>query len=306
MQKNDNMIHYIYKIIFLKGEPENRYYIGKRSTGEYDNWKEDPYAGSGVFCDNYFSEYGKILDVTYKKECLEETDSFETNRDREKYWIGDLWKLGPLCMNRQPGGNGAPFMDMYCGKPVNQYDLNGTFIKNYKTQLEAFRETGINNSSISSCCFRKTSRAGNYIWRFENDCVTEEDINNIYFHEIPVEQYDRSKNLIATYDSISDASKATGIEAGSISDICINRTKNRHTAGGYFWCKKGETPKFKMCKNFIGPRKVIQKSIDGKVIKEYSSLAEAGKAVNTPWQAIQRVCNGKRKSTHGFKWEWGN
>ena len=101
------MIHYIYKIVFLCGSPQYRYYIGKRSTGEYDNWKEDPYAGSGVFCDNYFSEYGKILNKTYRKECLEENESFEINWEREKYWIGDLWKLDPLCMNKIAGGAGV-------------------------------------------------------------------------------------------------------------------------------------------------------------------------------------------------------
>ena len=49
LQKNGNMIHYIYKIIFLKGKPENRYYIGKRSTGEYDNWKEAADAVGAAF-----------------------------------------------------------------------------------------------------------------------------------------------------------------------------------------------------------------------------------------------------------------
>lgn len=127
------MIHYIYKIIFLCGTPEGRYYIGKRSTDRYDNWEEDPYGGSGTFCYNYFAKYGKVLGKTYLKQCLEETNSFEENIVREEYWIGDLYKLDPLCMNIIKGG-GGPTEYQYDHKPhpsykLDQYDKDCNFIK---------------------------------------------------------------------------------------------------------------------------------------------------------------------------------
>lgn len=79
------MIHYIYKIFFLLGTPEGRYYIGKRSTNQYDKWQDDPYSGSGTFCKSYFRKYGKTLGKTYTKICLEETSSFIENSIKEEY-----------------------------------------------------------------------------------------------------------------------------------------------------------------------------------------------------------------------------
>ena len=45
-------------------------------------------------------------------------------------------------------------------------------------------------------------------------------------------QYDKDNNLINEYDSISSASKSTGIHTTSISSVCKGNAK---TAGGYVW-----------------------------------------------------------------------
>ena len=47
-------------------------------------------------------------------------------------------------------------------------------------------------------------------------------------------------------------------------------------------------------------RKVGQYSLSGDLVKVHNSLPDAGRDVGAPWQAIQRVCNGKRKTTHGY------
>lgn len=82
------MLHYIYRIDFLCGEP-GRYYLGKRSYHgviiENDN-----YAGSGNFCFTYYKKYGKIYGVTYVKKIIEINTSKKINNDREKIIIGDL------------------------------------------------------------------------------------------------------------------------------------------------------------------------------------------------------------------------
>ena len=78
-------IHFIYKIYFLCGEPEGRYYIGKH-TG----YKNDSYGGSGTFCKRYYKKYGKIPDKTFKREIIEINVDKETNRLREKEIVGEL------------------------------------------------------------------------------------------------------------------------------------------------------------------------------------------------------------------------
>jgi hypothetical protein len=49
-----------------------------------------------------------------------------------------------------------------------------------------------------------------------------------------VKQLDKDKNIIETFNSITDASKKTGIDAGSITKVCKNEGKNK-SAGGFLW-----------------------------------------------------------------------
>lgn len=97
------MIHYIYKITFLCGNPEGRYYIGKRSTFRV----KDGYTGSGNFCKTYFKKYGKLEGETYTKEILEYNSSKDANAEREAFYIGTLFETDPLCMNLCKGGYGG-------------------------------------------------------------------------------------------------------------------------------------------------------------------------------------------------------
>ena len=53
-------------------------------------------------------------------------------------------------------------------KAVNQYDLDGNFIKTWESTMEVERELKINNSSISKCCLGKRNKAGGYIWKFKD------------------------------------------------------------------------------------------------------------------------------------------
>lgn len=54
-------------------------------------------------------------------------------------------------------------------KAVNQYDLEGNFIKEWSSQTEASRELNIDTTSISNCCMgKKNKTAGGYKWKFKD------------------------------------------------------------------------------------------------------------------------------------------
>lgn len=95
------MYHYIYRIDFLHPNHFGKYYIGKR-TVKYKPENDKAYRGSGRFCKSYFDKYGTV--DTYRKTIIELNNSKEDNAKREAYWIGNLWKTDPLCMNQEPGG----------------------------------------------------------------------------------------------------------------------------------------------------------------------------------------------------------
>lgn len=49
------------------------------------------------------------------------------------------------------------------GKPVYQFNLSGTFIKEYPSLGEAGQQTGISPSNIRRCILGKTKTAGNFV-----------------------------------------------------------------------------------------------------------------------------------------------
>lgn len=51
-------------------------------------------------------------------------------------------------------------------KSINQYDINGKFIKHWLSMTEASNELKINKGSISNCCRNKKNTAGGYKWKF--------------------------------------------------------------------------------------------------------------------------------------------
>jgi hypothetical protein len=56
---------------------------------------------------------------------------------------------------------------MVNNKVINQYNLDGSFIKEWVSQTEASKALNIHYGSISSCCLGKTKSAGKYIWKFK-------------------------------------------------------------------------------------------------------------------------------------------
>ncbi len=51
-------------------------------------------------------------------------------------------------------------------KKVNQYNLDGTFIKTWGSIIDIQNETGINQSAISQCCNGIIKKSHGYIWKF--------------------------------------------------------------------------------------------------------------------------------------------
>lgn len=54
-------------------------------------------------------------------------------------------------------------------KTVIQYTIDGEMINEYKSTVEASKQTGINHSNISRCCngIKHYKSAGGYLWRYK-------------------------------------------------------------------------------------------------------------------------------------------
>ena len=60
------------------------------------------------------------------------------------------------------------------GKRIDQYDLDGNFIKSFDKISFAELELGINNGNISSCLKGRLKSAGGYKWQFSDNTIEGE------------------------------------------------------------------------------------------------------------------------------------
>lgn len=77
----------------------------------------------------------------------------------------EAYKLGL----KQPAWSGKFGKEHPNSKSVNQYSLDGEFIKQWNCISTIERELGISVNSICNCCSGKSKKAGNYIWRYVNE-----------------------------------------------------------------------------------------------------------------------------------------
>lgn len=115
-------------------------------------------------------------------------------------------------------------------RKINQYDLQGNFIKTWESSSEAQRILNINYASIIKCCNKQRKSAGGYIWRYLED--TKIGDYEILRRDTKVEQYSLDGTYIKTWDSIKQANEYLNIPAGAISRVCLGKNKKTH---GFIW-----------------------------------------------------------------------
>lgn len=117
----------------------------------------------------------------------------------------------------------------------------------------------------------------------------------------PVMQYSRTGKFIQRWDSIIDASNATGIDIDNIIHSCKRRHK-RNTTKGFLWRFVGDDD---VRLNYKNHRRVVHINRYGEKIGEYFSINEAAVATSTNELAIQRVCsNITWQTTNGDIWRY--
>ena len=129
-------------------------------------------------------------------------------------------------------------------KKINQFDLNGTFIKTWDSAKEIENIYGYNHSKIASCCRGRQRTAYGYIWRYNFGDISDLCLSDDY-HESKIGKHDNHKkrrvtqfdlnyNKIRTWDSITKACKEL-FNSSDISSICKCCSGEIQSAHGYKW-----------------------------------------------------------------------
>ena len=130
-----------------------------------------------------------------------------------------------------------------CSKKVNQYDLNGNFIREWNSLSDVNRELGYSLASLSECCNGTRNKAYNCIWSYEKRdkewfIQREEEIKiRRRRPSKPVNQYDLNDNLIKSWYSGHEIQRELGFLRSNIVSCCNGTAK---TAYGFIWRWKEE------------------------------------------------------------------
>ncbi len=242
--------------------------------------------------DNYSFVMSKAIHVY---DIDEELYSF---RDKSHYRIVDLIK--------QESKEKTISRNIKTAKKINQYDLNGIFIKTWDSIKEAEEILNIQNLSSVYSNNSTYKSAGNYQWRYysgntDNIEPLAKSSCNREVLQLDAETFE----IVGEYDSMAEAERRTGVSSKQIYKSC-QRTHIK--AGNYVWRYKDDTdalipvfpkkPKYKTIP-------VCQYSLDGKYLRSFNSIAEAEKAY--PSANIYSVVSpnvSASKSSGGYMWKY--
>lgn len=124
-------------------------------------------------------------------------------------------------------------------------------------------------------------------------------------------QFDFNGKFIQSYPSANEAQRQTGIKANHILDVCRNGRST--SAGGYIWSFENSESSFESINKRIQKnsfqykeKKVLQLSLDGKLIAKYASIKEACEKTGIKRYSISACCRhvGYYKTGGGYRWEY--
>lgn len=120
------------------------------------------------------------------------------------------------------------------GTGFDQYTLKGVFVRSYSCARD-LRKTSFSKTQITAirrCCKGKRFSVGGYRWSYANQPLPTATTT-----KKSIIQITKEGKTIATYISVSEASKQTGINAGDIASVARGNTRMK-TAGGFKWVYK--------------------------------------------------------------------
>lgn len=292
----------------------NKKYIGITGQDRYwDRWRSD---GSGYKTQVFGRAIEKYGWDNFDHEILKEVETESEACELEQYYIQKYKSNNKdFGYNISMGGEGTltglynlPSMSV----PVYQYDLNGNFLAEFPSMMEAERNTGIDNSAICACCKGVHNYTKDFIWSYEKhkkidkvdpkqmryDLITKKQEKKVY-------QYDLSGVFIKEYKSLSEASRITNINFKDISACCLK--KRRKQAGGYIWSydyfECVEPYKLRTRNNNI-----YKYNIDGDLINIYNNIDEAVSNNDISKQTLYKACSESSKNNYriccGYVWSY--
>ena len=192
------------------------------------------------------------------------------------------------------------------------YSTRGRLVKIYNSAAEASRSRNLHSRTIDKAIRGEFLTVDNLMWRRFPSGDVPASIPPLQNRSIstqfrPIGKLDESGQIIDTYPSINEASKANNI---SIPSLRKNLNNKYHEVGKakYRYLNEDEIEKYGYQKGKkINHKKVtvFQYDLNGTFIKSYPSIRAAAKAMGNArrTQEIRDCLNGKYKTAFGYIWK---
>lgn len=121
-----------------------------------------------------------------------------------------------------------------------------------------------------------------------------------------ISQYDTAGNRLATFTSIAQASKVTGISVSSIGSVVARRNRY-YTAGGFIWkenCFEEKLKEIRISNAHNVPKRIIKCSLDGEEIEIYPSILQAAQKNNLNYSSMLKYLRSDKLAFGGFIWKF--
>lgn len=127
--------------------------------------------------------------------------------------------------------------------PVNQFSLNGEFIAHYESLTMAAKSTNVEIRLISATCRGLQPYAAGFVWKFADDTKLRERRYKAPNNR-KVVQLTPDNQVVAIYDTLSDAALATGAKTCGISQVIHGKHILHH---GYKWMFSDALKGYQVC-----------------------------------------------------------
>ena len=303
--------------VYKHTAPNGKVYIGITCQNPNRRWRN----GEGYKKNKYFyraiQKYGwNNFQHEVIEEGLTEKDANSKEIEYIKTYKSNIPKYG---YNIRSGGNACEMAKSskeklsYIAKNrakeprnVSIYMMNENceILREFNSIMEVERELNIRSQHIYDALCKLNNFADGYYW-----CRKGEYENYITKHKIHKDKiskkvyvFDLNYKLLYDYESISKASKLTGIDKASIRRVINHKNYSAHNL--IFSASKSLNEHIKIFTNKKRKRKrVVQYDNDYNIIAVFDSPLEAAKSLNKKQSSrITNCCNGKSKSAYGYIW----
>lgn len=183
---------------------------------------------------------------------------------------------------------------------IDQYDLAGKFLANYKSIQEAAEKTSVGATNIISCAKKEQITAGGYVWRYAGDSYDGSYARLPRFQIVIM--YSLKGKQLSLFANATKAAVASGINRHNIILALKGETK---TAGGFIW-RFADNPYKGEYGNVQpqGRRAVGRANAKGKIINIFPSLSAASKQTGISVSGIWDRLNNKKKNNEKHTWKY--